>query len=191
MNARKLTGTLVLAIAGASVGILGCSGQGSEVDSGDTEVQPAASVTASATLTPTEGSTVSGSVTFAQTSEGVSVFAQLNGLEPGEHGFHVHQNGDCSAGDGSSAGGHFNPTGMPHGSPDDEQHHIGDLGNILADEGGNAVLERLYPDLSLTDPVTTIVGRAVIVHATADDMTSQPSGAAGARLACGVIVQTQ
>ena len=146
-----------------------------------------ASITqAVATLSPTEGNKVMGTVTFSQEDNGVRVVADLTGLTEGEHGFHVHENGDCSAPDGSSAGGHFNPTGMPHGGPDSPEHHIGDLGNITADASGKAHLDHVFSFLSLNG-TNSIVGHGLIVHGGKDDLTSQPSGAAGARVACGVI----
>jgi Cu-Zn family superoxide dismutase len=112
--------------------------------------------------------------------------ATLEGLPPGEHGFHVHENGDCSAPDASSAGGHFNPTQHPHGAPEAPERHMGDLGNITADAGGKAQVTRTFTGVQL-DGDNGIVGKAVIVHAAPDDFKTQPTGNAGARLACGVI----
>ncbi|NOX37512.1 MAG: superoxide dismutase family protein [Calditrichaeota bacterium] len=139
-----------------------------------------------AVLHPTEGSQVSGVVTFTRVENGVQVVADVKGLSPGKHGFHIHEFGDCSDLQAKSAGGHFNPTNMPHGAPDAEQHHIGDLGNLVADENGEAHLERVYSFLTLEGP-NSIIGRAVIVHHGEDDFTTQPTGGAGARAACGVI----
>ncbi len=139
-----------------------------------------------AVLHPTEGSQVSGVVTFTRVANGVKVIADVKGLSPGRHGFHIHEYGDCSDLKAQSAGGHFNPTNKPHGGPDAEQHHIGDLGNLVADENGNAHLEQVYSFLSLNGPYS-IIGRAVIVHYGEDDFTTQPTGGAGARAACGVI----
>jgi Cu-Zn family superoxide dismutase len=139
-----------------------------------------------ATLSPTEGHNVRGTVTFTQVNNGVRVVADITGLKEGEHGFHVHEKGDCSAPDGSSAGGHFNPTGAPHGGPDSPQHHLGDMGNITADASGKAHLDQVFSFLTLSG-TNSIVGHAVIVHGGKDDLTSQPSGNAGARVACGVI----
>jgi Cu-Zn family superoxide dismutase len=98
----------------------------------------------------------------------------------------VHELGDCTAPDGTSAGGHFNPEGMPHGAPADAQRHVGDLGNLTADDSGMAHYERTDDVIALSGD-HSIVGRGIIVHAGADDLTSQPTGAAGARVACGVI----
>jgi Cu-Zn family superoxide dismutase len=149
------------------------------------EVQPARAV---AELKPTEGSTVAGTVTFTAENGAVRVVAVVDGLEPGLHGFHIHEYGDCSAPDAASAGGHFNPGGTPHGAPDAplEQRHAGDLGNVEADAAGKAHYERVDQVISLAGP-NSIVGKAVIVHAQGDDLTSQPTGDAGPRLACGVI----
>lgn len=141
-----------------------------------------------ATLMPLGGSNVSGTVTFEETDEGVLVSGMIEGLESGAHGFHVHQYGDCSAADGSSAGGHFNPTDNDHGAPDSTNRHMGDMGNIEVN-GGSATVD--YTDKVLE--IDEIIGRAVIVHAGEDDLTSQPAGDAGSRIACGVIgiAQTQ
>lgn len=143
-------------------------------------------VSAVAVLHPTAGSNVSGVVRFIQVDGGVQVSASVDGMTAGKHGFHIHEYGDCSATDGTSAGGHFNPDGMPHAGPDQAKRHEGDLGNLEADKAGSAHYERLDNHLSF-DGDHSIVGRAVIVHAGEDDLTSQPTGNAGGRQACGVI----
>ena len=114
------------------------------------------------------------------------MIAHLEGLPEGEHGFHIHEFGDCSAPDGTSAGGHFNPENNEHGRPGVGTRHIGDLGNMTANESGSARYERLDSLLSLNGQ-NSIIGRSVVVHANADDFISQPSGAAGERIACGTI----
>lgn len=139
-----------------------------------------------ARLEPTQGNNARGTVRFSSEGKAVRVSAEITGLTPGEHGFHVHENGDCSAPDASSAGGHFNPQNQPHGARDAEARHIGDLGNLTADSNGRAQLNYLDTKLSLSGP-NSIVGRAVIVHAGRDDLKTQPSGDAGARVACGTI----
>jgi Cu-Zn family superoxide dismutase len=143
-----------------------------------------------ATVTPTQGNQAQGSVTFNVVSGGVRVVADLSGLAPGEHGIHVHEKGDCSAPDGSSAGGHFNPDGAPHGAPDAANHHAGDLGNITADSSGEAHLDQVFEFLQLQGP-NSVVGRGLVIHAGKDDFKSQPSGDAGARVGCGVIKSTE
>jgi Cu-Zn family superoxide dismutase len=138
-------------------------------------------------LIPTRGSKALGTVTFTPVVDGVRVVAGMTGLAPGLHAFHVHENGDCSAPDASSAGGHFNPTGMPHGGPTSMYRHIGDMGNFAADANGEAHLDFVDTHLTLTGPYS-IIGHALIVHAGADDYVSQPAGNSGPRVACGVIM---
>jgi superoxide dismutase, Cu-Zn family len=137
-------------------------------------------------LHPTLGNTVSGAVIFTKTDGGVKVVADVNGLTPGKHGFHIHECGDCSAADGSSAGGHFNPMGASHGAPMDMTRHAGDMGNLIADESGKAHLEYVDPDMAL-EGTHSIIGRSIIVHKSEDDLKTQPTGNAGARVSCGVI----
>ncbi len=149
--------------------------------------QPDSALTrAIAVLSPTQGNNVNGVVTFTKVADGIKIVAHIEGLTPGKHGFHIHQFGDCSAPDGNAAGGHFNPEGMRHGSPLDAKHHAGDMGNIEADAGGVADLEWVDPMMSLDGP-ESIIGRGLIIHANPDDMKTQPTGNAGARVACGVI----
>ncbi len=128
---------------------------------------------------------ISGVVHFTQRAEGVLVEATVHGLTPGSHGFHVHEWGDVSAANGKSAGGHFNPEGMPHGAPESAQRHVGDLGNLEAGPDGTAHYRRLDSEIALRGP-HSILGRAIIVHAAPDDF-GQPTGHAGARVASGVI----
>lgn len=137
-------------------------------------------------LVPTQGNNVSGVITFTTTSDGILVKGDIHGLTPGKHGFHIHELGDCSAPDGTTAGGHFNPSGMPHGAPMDMQRHEGDMGNIEADALGNAHVEYVDKMIRFTGP-NSIIGRGVIVHRDPDDLKSQPTGNAGPRVACGVI----
>jgi Cu-Zn family superoxide dismutase len=138
-----------------------------------------------AVLHSASGSQVMGTVTFTQTGDTVQVVADITGLTPGKHGFHIHEFGDCSAADASSAGGHFNPMKKPHGAPDAAERHAGDLGNLEADASGKAHLELKDNMLKLSGE-NSILGRGVIVHEKVDDW-SQPVGNAGGRLACGVI----
>ncbi|MFO7445450.1 MAG: superoxide dismutase family protein [Ignavibacteriaceae bacterium] len=162
------------------------SGAGSE---GWPEQQMADSINfnkAVAVLHPAGKSNVKGIVTFTREDNVIKVSAEISGLKPGKHGFHIHEFGDCSAPDASSAGGHFNPVGNQHAGPTSQNRHTGDLGNIEADANGNASLQ-------LTDSVMTfyginsIIGHAVVVHEKEDDFTTQPTGDAGGRIACGVI----
>jgi Cu-Zn family superoxide dismutase len=141
---------------------------------------------ASAGLKPTTGNKTVGEVTFEQVGSKVRVAAQVIGLKPNqEHGFHIHEKGDCSSGDGMSAGGHFNPYGKPHGTG--AERHAGDLPNLKADAKGRAKLSVELDVITVTPGPASIVGRGIVVHEQADDYTSQPVGNAGARMACGVI----
>ena len=143
-------------------------------------------IAAKAVLAPTKDHTTAGTVTFTQVKGGVKIVADITGLTPGEHGFHVHEWGDCSAPDATSAGSHFNPSHEPHGAPDAHYHHAGDFGNVVADQSGNAHYELLDSKISFTG-ANSILGRGIIVHAQKDDLHSQPVGDAGGRVACGVV----
>lgn len=147
---------------------------------------PAAGPVAVAKLGPTKDNTVRGEVTFTQTEKGVQVVGSFTGMHMGEHGFHIHEKGDCSAPDAASAGGHFNPSTQPHAARDAAARHAGDLGNLKADPYGMARANFVDEKISLSGP-NSIIGKAVIVHQNADDYTTQPTGNAGGRQACGVI----
>ncbi|MCC7546568.1 MAG: superoxide dismutase family protein [Burkholderiales bacterium] len=164
-----------LAVFACAITLVGCTGVNLR------------SPTANAKLVPTKGSHVSGTVTFTQEGEQVLVEARITGLSPGLHGFHVHERGNCTAPDASSAGPHFNPHSAAHGGPESERRHAGDLGNIEAGADGVAVLRRQVTGISLGTDVDSIIGRAVIVHERPDDLASQPAGDAGTRLACGLV----
>ncbi|MFZ5509805.1 MAG: superoxide dismutase family protein [Pseudomonadota bacterium] len=144
---------------------------------------------AEATLAPTRGNSASGMVTFAARGDKVQVSARVSGLTPGGHGFHIHEKGDCSAPDATSAGGHFNPGGQPHGHPDQGPHHAGDMPMLVADGYGNATLSAELASVSLGEGANGIIGKAVVVHAAPDDFKTQPTGNSGARVACGVITR--
>jgi len=149
--------------------------------------ESAAITKAIAVLHPTKiGGEASGTVTFTHTPQGVRVRADIHGLTPGAHGFHIHEFGDCSSPDGMSTGGHFNPTGAPHADRTSTKRHIGDLGNIEADANLHASITIDDPALAFSGP-TSILGRGLIVHEKADDLKSQPAGNAGGRVLCGVI----
>ncbi len=139
-----------------------------------------------AVLGAASGSSVAGTVTFTASGDGVKVVADITGLKPGKHGFHIHEFGDCSAKDATSAGGHYNPTKHDHAGPEAAQRHMGDLGNIEADASGKAHLEMTDKTLKLSGE-NSIIGYGVIVHEKADDLKTQPTGDAGGRVACGVV----
>jgi Cu-Zn family superoxide dismutase len=139
-----------------------------------------------AVLHPASGSQVMGTVTFTKMGNTVQVVADVTALTPGKHGFHIHEFGDCSAPDASSAGGHFNPTNNPHAGHDAEKRHEGDMGNIEADSSGKAHLELTDKIMAMSGD-KSIIGRSIIVHEKEDDLKTQPTGNSGGRLACGVI----
>jgi len=158
----------------AAIGQSDANTTGHSTQDGDTTV---------AVLIPTKGNDTRGVVYFRQESDAVKVVGRVDNLSPGEHGFHIHQFGDLTEVDGTSAGGHFSPEEHPHGGPDDHKHHEGDLGNITANDQGTAQFEMSLKDLDFS----SIIGRAVVVHEGKDDLQSQPSGDAGPRVAVGVI----
>ena len=143
---------------------------------------------ATAKLEPTRGNTAAGTVTFVQWGEVVKVSGSISGLKPGaEHGFHVHEKGDCSSGDGLSAGGHFNPGSKPHGHHGMGEHHTGDLPSLKADASGVAAIHFESRTIRVGSSANDIVGKGLIVHRDPDDFKTQPTGNAGPRLACAVI----
>jgi len=139
-----------------------------------------------AVISPTQGNKVHGLVTFYKVKNGIKVVADIEGLTPGKHGFHVHEYGDCSNPKGKSAGGHFNPDKVKHAGHNSKVRHVGDFGNILADKDGKAHLE-FVDNLISFEGKHSIIGRGIVIHGGADDLTSQPSGKAGPRVACGTI----
>lgn len=144
-----------------------------------------------ADISPTEGNEARGTIRFSGRDGTVRLAGTITGLEPGAHGFHIHEFGDCSAPDASSAGDHFNPHDDPHGSPRDLEnaHHVGDLGNLTANEQGEAEVDVEDNEIQLSGP-ESVIGKALVVHADQDDFESQPSGNSGPRVGCGEIVES-
>lgn len=140
-------------------------------------------------LAPTVGNQAQGRLILVEEDAGTRIRGEVTGLTPnGEHGFHVHESGDCSAPDAESAGEHLNPAGHPHGNPSTGLHHAGDMLNLRADGQGNATVDVMLAALTVGGGLQNdVIGKAVIVHAAADDYSSQPAGNSGARIACGVI----
>ena len=137
-------------------------------------------------LEPTAGNDARGMVHFQDMGGGtIEVKADLINVPAGVHGFHVHDKGDCGD-NGNAAAGHFNPTGAPHGAPDAASHHAGDFGNVTADAKGEVHTTFTTHSITITAGPNCVVGRAIILHANPDDLTSQPSGNAGPRIACGI-----
>jgi Cu-Zn family superoxide dismutase len=145
--------------------------------------------TASAQLGPTQGQTAAGTLTLTAEGDSLRISGTLQGLAPnGEFGFHIHEKGDCSAPDASSAGGHFNPANAQHGNPQGGPHHAGDMLNAKSDAAGVAQVDAVSSGTSLVSGQPNDVhGKAIVVHEKADDYATQPSGNSGARIACGVI----
>ncbi len=141
-----------------------------------------------AVIQPASGSNCHGTVRFTQVGNAVKVIADIEGLTPGaKHGFHIHEYGDCSAADATSAGSHYDADlTKHHGHPEDKEKHSGDMGNLDADSSGKAHYEGSIEGISIEGPHAPILGRAVIIHARPDDF-SQPVGNAGGRIGCGVI----
>ncbi len=163
------------------VSLSNCGQEGKE-EAADTRVMR----DAVAQMAATTGNNATGMVTFAEVAGGIQVVARFEGVPEGEHGFHIHEKGDCSSGDGTSAGGHWNPEGVDHAGRDAATRHVGDLGNISADADDVAKAE--FVDIILTfDGANSIIGKGFILHVDEDDLISQPAGAAGARISCGVI----
>lgn len=190
--------TVGLAIAGTLL-LVACSKEqpaGAPREPEPTTAAPAEKTTpaepaqeAVAQIAPTQGNTVTGSVALSSSPAGVHITGAIQGLKPdAEFGFHVHEKGDCSAPDGSSAGGHFNPTQTQHGNPTSATHHAGDMLNIKSNGEGVAQVDTTVAGTTLHgDPTTDIMGKAIVVHEGPDDYTTQPSGNSGKRVACGVI----
>jgi Cu-Zn family superoxide dismutase len=174
----------LLAALGASALLVGCDTMRSWMPGGGPK--------ASARLEPTKGSNVRGNVEFAEVSGGkVRVTADLSGLRPnGEFGFHIHEAGDCSSGDGMSAKGHFNPFGKPHGHYQSAERHGGDMPSLKSDASGNARASFEIDTVTVSPGPASIVGRGLIVHVQPDDYKTQPTGNAGARSACAVITRS-
>lgn len=175
------THAFTLSAALAATLLAGCSGMMGQHGSPSAQAQLAA----------TTGNSTNGTVRFQQHGQSVRVSGEIRGLKPGaEHGFHVHEKGDCSSGDGMSAGGHFNPAGKPHGQHAHGEHHVGDLPSLKADASGVARFSFESGSIAVGSGMNDIVGKGLIVHRDPDDYKTQPTGNAGPRLACAVITRT-
>ena len=129
---------------------------------------------------------LSGEATFTEVKDGVKLTLTLTGVPAGVHAVHIHEKGDCSAPDATSAGGHFNPTSVDHGAPTADPHHGGDFGNMTVGKNGKGKLTMTSKVLTVAEGANSVVGRAIIIHAKEDDMKTQPTGNAGGRIGCGV-----
>lgn len=149
-----------------------------------------APVQAKGVIESRSGSTVTGEVRFTAQADGkVAVDVKIKGATPGDHGLHLHEKGDCSAPDATSAGGHFNPAGANHGAPGSAAHHAGDFGNLTVGADGTGSLSLVVDGITVDDGPSGVVGRALIFHEKTDDLATQPTGNAGARQGCAVIAK--
>jgi len=190
MTTRKTLAALCLTtgLLFAGAGLTGCASNGEHDGHGDDAEHVEHAQVAVASLQSKSGSSVKGWVRFEQVAGGVQITARVEGLEASaKHAIHIHELGDCSSSDGKSAGGHYNPGGHRHAGPDSPERHAGDLGNLQSDGSGRAHYNRTFADLSIDGDQNPVVGRAIIIHEGEDDLTSQPTGAAGGRIACGTI----
>ena len=184
LNAFNTTYWFPLILIGLVIGLTSCGVLQNLFNGADAPT----SQQAVAKIGSASGSNVTGTATFTQIGDQITLLVEIIGASPGLHAVHIHQYGDCSSPDGKSAGGHWNPIGVAHGKWGEGEFHLGDIGNINVGEDGAGGIE-LTTDLWEigTGSDVDIVGRGIIVHAGADDFTSQPSGAAGARIGCGAI----
>lgn len=181
------------ALAGCGVGALLLAGCSSAPAPRPAAAPVSTAQSASIVMAPASGSLVSGKLTARPTPDGVRITGEVGGLQPrGMQAIHIHETGDCSAADATSAGGHFNPGQQPHGKSDGIAHHAGDMNNIVAHSNGVAQIDVQARGVTLGGGAANdIAGRAVVIHAKADDYQSQPAGNAGARVACGIITVVQ
>ena len=171
----------LLAVAGVA-----CAGKEEAGKTPAEQTMPVGKATAA--IEARSGSSLSGTADFVEHGGKLMITVSLKGAPPGLHAVHIHEKGDCSAPDASSAGPHFNPGGHQHGAPDAPQHHAGDLGNITIGEDGTGTLMIHSEDLAVAGEPNGVVGRAIIVHEKPDDFVTQPTGNAAGRIGCGVII---
>ncbi|SFZ92582.1 superoxide dismutase, Cu-Zn family [Flaviramulus basaltis] len=184
-----------LLLIALTLSVVACKKEKKETKTTETEMKKEVVMTpkkVKVALSAKSDSNVSGNIVFTEEAGTVSMTAIISGLEPGEHAIHIHASSDCTAPDGSSAGGHWNPTNAPHGKWGAATgYHKGDIGNFTADENGNGTITFSTDEwcIGCGDETKDILGKGVIVHAGTDDFTSQPSGAAGARVSCAGIIE--
>ncbi len=182
VSAFRTTATLLLLVVCVSIALVSC-------DIIQEALTPAmSSQQASAIISPASGSALAGTAVFTQNGDTITLVIEIQNVSPGLHAVHIHEKGDCSSPDGKSAGGHWNPTNVDHGKWGEGEFHLGDIGNITVGEGGTGTIELTTNLWEMgTGSDLDVVGTGIIVHADADDFTSQPSGNAGARIGCGAV----
>ena len=191
---KHIASYLVLVLC---IGLMSCKDEKKETEEITTEIEEIVTEevtkkSISITLTPRSESNVQGKVMFTEENGEVSMTAKMTGLSEGMHAIHIHESSDCSAADGTSAGGHWNPTAQPHGKwGAEEGFHKGDIGNFEVKADGNGEISMITDEwcIGCDDPNKNIMGKSIIVHQGEDDFTSQPSGAAGGRVSCGGIIE--
>ena len=170
-------------LVGVAIALASCD------KSGKKETASTPSKQATAAISSASGSAVTGTAVFKKNGDSITLTVEIQNAAPGEHAVHIHEVGDCSSPDGKSAGGHWNPTEVAHGEWGEGEFHLGDIGNMTVAGDGTGMIELTTDQWEMgTGSIRDIVGKGIIVHAGADDFTSQPSGAAGARIGCGAIV---
>lgn len=184
----KRLGTLTVAFALSALTLSSCvRSEPKKVELKEEQGEGPAITHAVCVISPVgKDSKVKGVIHFTQKGKSVEITGHVTGLTPGKHGFHIHEFGDLTSEDCMATGGHFNPTNKKHGAPEDEDRHVGDLGNLVANDDGKAEIKMTDSVISLNGK-DSIIGRAIIVHGKADDLKTQPTGDAGARLGAGVI----
>ncbi|MCV9926190.1 superoxide dismutase family protein [Flavobacterium sp. LS1R49] len=172
---------IILSLVVIAAVIIGCKTKNNSEDSKKLTI----------TLEPKSNSSVTGTATFTEKKGEVTFVAKISGLKPGVHAIHIHEKSDCTAADGSSAGGHWNPTFKKHGKWGSAEYHKGDIGNFTADEKGNGTITLTTNEwcIGCGDPTKDVLGKGLIVHQDPDDYVSQPAGNAGARVACSAIIK--
>lgn len=169
-------------LVGVAIALVSCD------KSGKKETASTPSKQATAAISSASGSEVTGTAVFKQSGDSITLTVEIQNATPGLHAVHIHEKGDCSSPDGKSAGGHWNPTEVAHGEWGEGEFHLGDIGNMTVGDDGAGKIELTTDQWEMgTGSIRDIVGKGIIVHAGADDFTSQPSGAAGARIGCGAI----
>ena len=170
-------------LVGVAIALVSCD------KSGKKETASTPSKQATAAISSASGSEVTGTAVLKQSGDSITLTVEIQNATPGLHAVHIHEKGDCSSPDGKSAGGHWNPTEVAHGEWGEGEFHLGDIGNMTVGDDGAGKIELTTDQWEMgTGSIRDIVGKGIIVHAGADDFTSQPSGAAGARIGCGAIV---
>lgn len=158
-------------------------------DAPDSRMNPATVLVTEAQviITPLNNAKVKGKLHLSKTKNGILIKGKIDGLSRNKQAIHIHEFGDCSAKDGSSAGGHYNPTKKKHGDPKNTEHHAGDLGNLVSQKDGSAEINSYYNNITLNGYFSPVIGRSIIIHGNEDDFKTQPSGNSGVRVACGII----